>query len=96
VPELDPDAAAVEGASRGGEIALGRGHWERLRREVLSQGIQRGLEVSPAAEYVEDSFALVGISSGSGYVLRGGGHWGFLYELWRALTHGIASKIKGV
>ena len=79
VHELDPDAAAVDGARCVGKRAFERGGGKRLRREVLVEGIECGLEVSPAAEDVEDRVALgFGLGGCGGYggraLLGGGGH----------------------
>ena len=61
VHELQADAAAVNGAGGGGDCRVGGGSGEWLGREVLAERVERGLEVSPAAEYVEDGFALGGV-----------------------------------
>jgi hypothetical protein len=77
VHELGGDGAAVVGAGLVGQLALGHGLGERLRRQVLAERIERGLQVSPAAEDVEDGVALGGVCRGRGWgQLCAGGHWG--------------------
>src|SRR5262249_18486776 len=57
VHELGADGAAVVAAGFLGVGAVGSGRREGLGREVLTERVERGLEVAPAAEDVEDSFA---------------------------------------
>ena len=70
VHELGGDGAAVVGAGLVGQLALGHGLGERLRRQVLAERIEGGLQVSPAAEDVEDGVALGGIRRGRCYRVR--------------------------
>ena len=72
--ELDADAAAVDGAGLGRELAFGRGRGEWLGRQVLAERVERSLQVAPAAEDVEDGIAQFWHFGGG--VLLGGGDGG--------------------
>src|ERR1019366_9694012 len=76
VHELNADAAAVERASLGRELALGQGGGEGLRRQELAQRVEGGLQVGPTPEDVEDGVAPIGGLGGG--VRFGGGDGGHL------------------
>jgi hypothetical protein len=76
VHELNADAAAVECACLGREFTFGRGRGEGLRREILAQRVERGLQVAPTPEDVEDGIAPIGGLGGG--VRFGGGDGGHL------------------
>jgi len=76
VHELEGDGAGVDGARLGCELAFGRGRGEWLGRQILAERVERGLQVTPAAEDVEDGFALVRVFAYAGcVVLCAGGHF---------------------
>ncbi len=71
VHELGADGAAVVAARLlgGGAVRSRRG--KGFGREVLAERVERGLQVAPAAEDVEDGFA-GGVGLGGGWLLFGG------------------------
>jgi len=88
VHELRADGAAVDLARCLGVSAVRRGRGKRLGRKELSERIERGLQISPAAEGVEDAVSraalrvdFCGLELGLRLCGRVGRHSSFMLDL---------------